>query len=333
MVIIDEAHERSVYTDILIGLLSRIVALRAKVGPSTALWAGVLSLLGWVPGTLPDPVTPRLSWASLAVPVSLFSPFSWASPSLFVVLVMSLGDRQALEWPHGVRVDSEPEGRSWSQAGKSPRGSDVGPGCGFGPQDFWPCAARGRRFPATAMARVQEQGPVRAMATVSLVSPGQGGHLSPPTPCATVGPGPGHTTGPLTYPCPERQSAVGSRRPVCHWCPPAEAAAAEAAHHVGHAAGGGLHAEPAALCQASAGHQGDAGTKLPAAGRRQQWEGQAWGPGEVGAPGLSRVGGRPAGGVAAVPGDRALQQAHAAGGLQRRVLPEGVQDPPHAARR
>lgn len=33
MVLIDEAHERSVYTDILIGLLSRIVALRAKVEP------------------------------------------------------------------------------------------------------------------------------------------------------------------------------------------------------------------------------------------------------------------------------------------------------------
>lgn len=32
VVLIDEAHERSVYTDILIGLLSRIVSLRAKVG-------------------------------------------------------------------------------------------------------------------------------------------------------------------------------------------------------------------------------------------------------------------------------------------------------------
>lgn len=32
VVVIDEAHERSVYTDILIGLLSRIVSLRAKVG-------------------------------------------------------------------------------------------------------------------------------------------------------------------------------------------------------------------------------------------------------------------------------------------------------------
>lgn len=35
VIIIDEAHERSVYTDILIGLLSRIVPLRNKVGDKT----------------------------------------------------------------------------------------------------------------------------------------------------------------------------------------------------------------------------------------------------------------------------------------------------------
>ena len=32
VILIDEAHERSVYTDILIGLLSRIVPIRNKVG-------------------------------------------------------------------------------------------------------------------------------------------------------------------------------------------------------------------------------------------------------------------------------------------------------------
>lgn len=32
VIIVDEAHERSVFTDILIGLLSRIVSLRARRG-------------------------------------------------------------------------------------------------------------------------------------------------------------------------------------------------------------------------------------------------------------------------------------------------------------
>ena len=31
VVIVDEAHERSVFTDILLGLISRIVSLREKV--------------------------------------------------------------------------------------------------------------------------------------------------------------------------------------------------------------------------------------------------------------------------------------------------------------
>lgn len=48
----------------------------------------------------------------------------------------------------------------------------------------------------------------------------------------------------------------------------AEAPAAEAAHHVGHAAGGGLHAEPAALPRAAPGRQG-------AAGRGLWWRGRA----------------------------------------------------------
>lgn len=37
VVIIDEAHERSVYTDILLGLLSRIVPLRRKRGSTLRL--------------------------------------------------------------------------------------------------------------------------------------------------------------------------------------------------------------------------------------------------------------------------------------------------------
>lgn len=46
VVVIDEAHERSVYTDIIIGLLSRIVTLRAKVGDTR-----LCLRLGWGPPT------------------------------------------------------------------------------------------------------------------------------------------------------------------------------------------------------------------------------------------------------------------------------------------
>lgn len=42
VIIIDEAHERSVYTDILIGLLSRIVPLRNKVRFSQDSWCKTL---------------------------------------------------------------------------------------------------------------------------------------------------------------------------------------------------------------------------------------------------------------------------------------------------
>ncbi|NXT24503.1 DHX37 helicase, partial [Syrrhaptes paradoxus] len=49
VIIIDEAHERSMYTDILIGLLSRIVPLREKVRAATFLfWVQ----MGWGGGTL-----------------------------------------------------------------------------------------------------------------------------------------------------------------------------------------------------------------------------------------------------------------------------------------
>lgn len=49
-------------------------------------------------------------------------------------------------------------------------------------------------------------------------------------------------------------------------CCPTEAPAAEAAHYVGHAAGGGLHPEPAALPPAAPGRQGSA--RARASGRR-----------------------------------------------------------------
>ncbi len=54
VIIIDEAHERSVYTDILIGLLSRIVPLRNKVthmnmhdGQVKAVWLACLECDLW----------------------------------------------------------------------------------------------------------------------------------------------------------------------------------------------------------------------------------------------------------------------------------------------
>ena len=43
VIIIDEAHERSVFTDILVGLLSRIVPLRLKKTPDSPLKVIIMS--------------------------------------------------------------------------------------------------------------------------------------------------------------------------------------------------------------------------------------------------------------------------------------------------
>ena len=53
VVVVDEAHERSVFTDILLGLLSRIVPLREKVTPHVACYVHM-----WVtpPPSSPPPL-------------------------------------------------------------------------------------------------------------------------------------------------------------------------------------------------------------------------------------------------------------------------------------
>jgi ATP-dependent RNA helicase DHX37/DHR1 len=64
VVIIDEAHERSVYSDVLIGLLSRIAPLRAKMGKPLKLIIMSATL------RLDDFIQPRLVLSSI---VSLYT--------------------------------------------------------------------------------------------------------------------------------------------------------------------------------------------------------------------------------------------------------------------
>lgn len=76
-------------------------------------------------------------------------------------------------------------------------------------------------------------------------------------------------------------------RPEAVWLSPPEAAAAEAAGDVGHAACGGLHPEPAALRLAAARHQGEAWWGA------QRWGAEGRGPGRAHQAGLSHTGGTP----------------------------------------
>jgi ATP-dependent RNA helicase DHX37/DHR1 len=64
VLIVDEAHERSMNTDILIGVLSRVLKLREEM---------------WREGKNDVKVAPKLKMRSLLLLTDLYSPFVWSS--------------------------------------------------------------------------------------------------------------------------------------------------------------------------------------------------------------------------------------------------------------
>lgn len=114
VIIVDEAHERSVYTDILIGLLSRIVALRAKVGVGSRLEPGVPRALWLGPWTLSEPPSPL---AVLGLPLGTSQPVP-VHPHIPACTILP-GLRPILPWG-----DSEEPG----QAGEASREVTRDPG-------------------------------------------------------------------------------------------------------------------------------------------------------------------------------------------------------------
>lgn len=129
VVVVDEAHERSVYTDILLGLLSRIVALRAKV--AWRVGAGE-----WTAPALLGPPSALLLWQqnspqATGAPSGSWGPHgrcqAWVLPSPG----LSLGMNCRVMWPppslrpgrgacgapawRGAAVQGLPGGPSWCE--------------------------------------------------------------------------------------------------------------------------------------------------------------------------------------------------------------------------
>lgn len=244
MVLIDEAHERSVYTDILISLLSRIVSLRAKVGrrggggqvrqgllstgsPGPRGRAVTLGVSG--PPVIPPPWNP----GSGRVTLPSVTPSALPQRHLPLKLVIMSATLRVEDFTQNQRLFARPP-------------------------------------------------PVIKVAPGSASRAGEGG----------AGP-------------------VGSRSGT----PGLEAAPARP-----RSAGGGRDREALGGCSRRAESSGVAGAR-------------DGGGTELSPPPPVPLWACVPGGVQAVPGDGAFQQADAAGRLQWRVLPEGLQNPPHAAAR